>query len=26
VGDKVTSEVIRRYIKYHQEEQLHFDF
>ena len=25
VGDKVTSEVIRRYIKYHQEEQLHFD-
>jgi putative transposase len=26
VGDKVTSEIIRRYIKYHQEEQLHFDF
>ena len=25
VGDKVTSEVIRRYIKYLQEEQLHFD-
>ena len=25
VGDKVTSEVIRRYIKYHQAEQLHFD-
>ena len=25
VGDKVTSEVIRRYIKYHQGEQLHFD-
>ena len=26
VGDKVTSEIIRRYIKYHQEEQLHFEF
>jgi putative transposase len=26
VGDKVTAEIIRRYIKYHQEEQLHFDF
>jgi putative transposase len=25
VGGKVTSEVIRRYIKYHQGEQLHFD-
>jgi putative transposase len=26
VGDKVTSEVIRRYIKYQQQEQLCFDF
>jgi putative transposase len=26
VGDKVTSEVIRRYIKYHQQEQLSFEF
>ena len=26
VGDKVTSEVIRRYIKYQQEEQLSFEF
>ena len=26
VGDKVTSEVIRRYIKYQQQEQLSFDF
>ena len=26
VGDKVTAEIIRRYIEYHQEEQLHFDF
>ena len=25
VGDEVTSEVIRRYIKYHHGEQLHFD-
>jgi len=25
VGDKIPSEIIRRYIKYHQEEQLHFD-
>ena len=24
VGDKVTSEVMRRYIKYHQQEQLSF--
>jgi putative transposase len=26
VGDKVTSEVIRRYIKYQQQEQLSFEF
>ena len=26
VGDKVTSEIIRRYIKYHQQEQLSFEF
>ncbi len=26
VGDKVTSDLIRRYIKYHQEEQLSFGF
>ena len=26
VGDKVTSDIIRRYIKCHQEEQLHFEF
>jgi len=26
VGDKVTSDLIRRYIKYHQEEQLGFGF
>ena len=26
VGDKVTSEVIRRYIKYQHQEQLSFDF
>ena len=26
VGDKVTSDVIRRYIKYHHHEQLSFDF
>jgi putative transposase len=26
VGDKVTSEVIRRYIKYQHQEQLGFDF
>ena len=26
VGDKVTSEIIRRYIKYQQQEQLCFDF
>jgi len=26
VGDKVTSEVIRRYIKYQHQEQLRFDF
>jgi putative transposase len=26
VGDKVTSELIRRYIKYHQNEQLSFGF
>ena len=26
VGDKVTSDVIRRYIKYHQDEQLRFGF
>ena len=26
VGDKVTSEIIRRYIKYQQEEQLSFEF
>ena len=25
VGDKVTFEIIRRYIKYHQAEQMHFD-
>ena len=26
VGDKVTSEIIRRYIKYQQQQQLSFDF
>jgi len=26
VGDKVTSEIIRRYIKYQQQEQLSFEF
>ncbi len=26
VGDKVTSEVIRRYIRYQQQEQLSFEF